>query len=75
MTNQKQNISAELKKLWNKQAIRMLVGAMTGAVVGMLYWTYIGCNNGTCPLTNTPTKTVAFFTIMGALFTRKNSNS
>lgn len=74
MLKQKQDLSIEFKKLWNKQLVRMIIGAIAGSIVGMLYWNYVGCNNGTCPLTNTPFKTIAFFTIMGAVFTRKNSN-
>lgn len=58
-------------KLWNKQAFRMTIGAVIGAILGILYWNFIGCNSGSCPLTNNPYKTIGIFTIMGLLFARK----
>lgn len=72
--SEKEKLISTWNKLWNKQAFRMLIGALGGAVLGALYWNFIGCNSGSCPLTNNPYKTVIFFTIMGAVFTRKSSD-
>jgi hypothetical protein len=33
------------KGLWYR-----LVFAIIGAVVGLLYWKFVGCANGTCPI-------------------------
>lgn len=31
-----------------------ILGLIAGAVVGFLYWKWIGCANGTCPITSNP---------------------
>lgn len=51
-----------LKRNWT-----YLVGALTGGVGGYLYWFYIGCASGTCPITASPTMTVIWGAVMGSL--------
>lgn len=50
----------------NKRILRVLIGGLAGAILGILYWEFIGCNGGSCPLTSNPYKTVMFFTFVGA---------
>ena len=50
------------KKNWS-----YLVGAVIGGVGGYLYWYYIGCTSGTCPITSSPIMSVIWGTLMGAL--------
>ena len=38
---------------------------MAGSVAGFLYWYFIGCNTGSCPLTSNPYNTVILFGAMG----------
>ena len=30
------------------------IGLVIGAVGGFLYWKYVGCTSGTCPITTVP---------------------
>ena len=68
----KQNKSASFwEKNKNMAILRISIGAVIGAIVGVLYWEFIGCNGGSCPLTNNVYKTVIFFTVMGGFMARK----
>lgn len=44
-----------------------IVGAIGGGVGGYLYWYFIGCNSGTCPITSSPTMSVIWGAVMGSL--------
>jgi len=57
------------KRVFNKQISKIMLGAVSGAIIGWLYWEFIGCNGGSCPLTSNPYKTVLIFTMMGAWVT------
>lgn len=57
--------------LKNKSWLRIIIGAVLGAIVGVFYWELIGCNGGSCPLTNNLHKTVIFFTVVGGFMARK----
>jgi len=48
---------------------RLVLGIAAGAVVGLVYWKFVGCRSGTCPLTSNPYKTVILFSLMGGLLT------
>ena len=63
--------SSLLNRVLNKMLYRIMLGAGLGALVGLLYWEYIGCNGGSCPLTSNPYKTVIIFTIMGGFMAKK----
>lgn len=41
-------------KRFFRQNIRTLLGVLAGAVAGYLYWAYVGCASGTCPITSSP---------------------
>lgn len=44
-----------------------LLGALLGAVGGYLYWRYVGCSTGTCPITSSPTISTLYGVLMGGL--------
>lgn len=44
-------IKVLLKKYWP-----VLLGVALGAVAGYLYWRYVGCTTGSCPITSSPIK-------------------
>jgi len=44
-----------------------ILGALVGAIGGYLYWRYVGCTTGTCPITSSPTNTIIYGAVMGAL--------
>jgi xanthosine utilization system XapX-like protein len=45
-----------------------LIGIALGALAGFLYWRFIGCNSGTCPITSTWHNSTLYGALMGALF-------
>lgn len=56
------------KKAHKHYLVRLALGIGAGAVLGLLYWKFVGCHSGTCPLTSSPAKTVIIFSFMGGLF-------
>lgn len=60
-----------IKKVLNKTTYRIIFGASIGAIIGWLYWEFIGCNGGSCPITDTSSKTIILFTLMGGYMARK----
>lgn len=45
------------------------IGVVVGAVAGYLYWLFIGCNSGTCPITSSPIMSSIWGMLLGgALF-------
>ena len=43
------------------------LGVAVGALGGWLYYFYIGCANGTCPITSSPLMSVLWGALMGGL--------
>lgn len=43
------------------------LGAILGAVAGYLYWRYVGCSTGSCPITSSPTISSIYGAVMGLL--------
>ena len=37
------------KDIFKKYYINIIL-AITGAIAGFLYWKFVGCNSGTCPI-------------------------
>ena len=44
-----------------------IIGIMTGAVGGYLYYHFIGCTNGTCVITSKPLNSALYGAMMGVL--------
>lgn len=44
-----------------------LLGIVVGAIGGFLYYYYIGCASGTCPITSKPLNSTAYGALMGGL--------
>ena len=51
-------------KLWIKRYGLTVLGAVLGVIGGYLYWRYVGCASGTCPITSSPWMS----SLWGALF-------
>ncbi len=43
------------------------IGAIAGALVGYIYWKYIGCLSGSCGITSNPYRSTIYFAIAGSL--------
>lgn len=50
-----------LKNKW------VFVGVVLGAIGGYLYYHYVGCISGTCPITSKPTSSTLYGAVMGGL--------
>jgi hypothetical protein len=44
-----------------------IIGAALGALAGFLYWHFIGCNSGTCPITSQWQNSTIYGALMGLL--------
>jgi len=47
--------------------IRIAVGGVVGALVGLAMYRFVGCRTGTCPLTAHPFTSMVIWGTMGAL--------
>ncbi len=58
-----------MERLLNYIKINWLIfaGLGTGAVAGYMYWYFVGCQSGTCPITSSPLNSTIYGTIMGGL--------
>lgn len=57
----------------------LVIGLAVGALGGYLYYHYIGCNSGTCPITSRPLNCTLYGAVMGgllfSLFKKETNNS
>jgi len=44
-----------------------LAGGIVGGIGGFLYWRYVGCSSGTCPITSSPIMSTIWGVVMGGL--------
>lgn len=44
-----------------------LIGGAVGGIGGYLYYYFVGCNSGTCPITSSPIMSIIWGALMGAL--------
>lgn len=44
-----------------------LIGILTGAIAGYLYYHFIGCASGTCAITSKPLNSTLYGAMMGGL--------
>lgn len=42
-----------------------LAGILVGAVGGLLYWKFVGCSSGTCPIASSPINSTLFGAVFG----------
>lgn len=45
----------------------IIAGAAVGAIAGYVYWYFVGCESGTCPITSSPVNSTIYGIIMGGL--------
>lgn len=44
-----------------------IIGAVVGAIGGYLYYHFVGCVSGTCPITSNPYMSILYGALMGGL--------
>lgn len=54
-------------KKWIVQNKLYIIGTVVGAISGFLYWKYVGCLTGSCPITAKPLNSTIYFALMGAV--------
>lgn len=52
---------------WIRKHSLTFIGVLVGAIGGFLYWKFVGCSSGTCPITSNPTNTTLYGMLMGGL--------
>ncbi|MDD4293701.1 MAG: DUF6132 family protein [Bacteroidales bacterium] len=45
----------------------IFAGIAAGAIGGYLYWYFIGCESGSCPITSSPLNSSIYGALLGAL--------
>lgn len=63
-----------MKKIFNQHWL-LLLGVIVGTIGGYLYWHFIGCNNGTCPITSSPINSSIAGALLGGLVFTSFPNS
>lgn len=56
-----------LKNVLSKYKLT-ITGIFAGAIVGYLYYHFIGCNSGSCAITSKPLNSTLYGSLMGGLF-------
>ena len=44
-----------------------IIGALIGAIGGYMYYHYVGCASGTCPITSRPLNSTLYGALLGGL--------
>jgi hypothetical protein len=44
-----------------------IIGVFLGAIGGYMYYYYVGCASGTCPITSKPLNSTLYGAVMGSL--------
>lgn len=55
-----------IKELFKRHWLTM-AGVVIGAIGGFLYWRFVGCSTGTCPITSSPVNSSIWGAVMGGL--------
>gem|GEM_PF-1607938 len=52
----------------NRTFLILSTGLVAGALAGWLYWRYVGCLSGSCPIWSHPLRSSAYASLLGMLF-------
>lgn len=56
-----------LKTFFQKHILK-IAGIVTGSLGGYLYYHFVGCQSGTCPITSNPYISIVYGALLGYLF-------
>lgn len=54
-------------KKWFKKNKTVIAGAALGALLGLLYWNFVGCSSGSCMITSKPVNSSLYGALIGGL--------
>jgi len=57
----------KIKAVFKKMLLRVIIGVIIGGLAGFLYYQFVGCRTGSCPITSNPLSSVIFVAIFGGL--------
>lgn len=58
-------------KLFLKKYKKVFIGIIVGGVIGYLYYYFVGCSTGNCPLTSSPVNSVLVGMLLGGVLMYK----
>lgn len=47
--------------------MKMIIGAVIGGILGFLYYKFVGCSTGACPITSKPLNSTLYGAVLGLL--------
>jgi len=50
-----------------KKNLLIIIGISLGALIGFLYWKFVGCNTNTCAIKSNPINSTLYGSVMGGL--------
>jgi len=54
-------------KIKGKKMLKIIIGVVLGAVIGFLYYRFIGCRSGACMITSNPYISTIYWALLGGL--------
>lgn len=51
------------------KVVKIAVGAIVGGVAGYLYYRFVGCSSGACPITSNPYMTIIYGILLSLVIT------
>ena len=58
-----------------KKYFLLLAGIALGGLAGYLYWKFIGCTSGSCPITSNPRNASLYGAVLGGLLMGINAKN
>ena len=54
-------------QLFQNKLLRVIVGICIGGIIGYMYYYFVGCSSGVCPITRNPISSILYGSLMGFL--------
>ncbi|MDP4201632.1 MAG: DUF6132 family protein [Bacteroidota bacterium] len=58
-----------MENILSHHLLKVIAGTTSGAAIGYLYYRFIGCASGSCPITSNKHISTIYGAILGLLFT------